>query len=119
MNYTADFKCEECGAILRELRDAMQLDELELRRRLHQTADSSRRGIEEMRDVWLASIVKMPTDEMHTILRAQYPRVADMQRKQAEHESRTGHSVFRDGWRTMKMPYEELPRVIRVLSAIR
>ena len=29
------------------------------------------------------------------------------------------HSVFRDGWRTMKMPHEDLLTVMRVLSAIR
>lgn len=56
---------------------------------------------------------------MHTVLRAQYPRLADVQRRQADHERLTGHAVFRDGRQTMNMSFEELLRVMRVLSAIR
>jgi hypothetical protein len=111
--------CDQCGIILRELRNAAQLDEQDLRRRLRQTADGSGREPDEMRLAWVSSVANMPADEMRTAMRAQYPRTSDVRRKQEEHESRTGHSVFRDGWRTMDMPYEELLKVMRVLSAIR
>jgi hypothetical protein len=111
--------CDECGAILRELREAVQLDQQELRQRLRQTADSSGRSVEEMGDVWLSSIINLPSDEIQTIMRAQYPRIVDVRRRQADHESRTGHSVFRDGWRAMKMPHEDLLTIMRTLWAIR
>src|SRR6266700_4678528 len=111
--------CHECGAIQREFRDALQRDEQELKNRLHQTANASGRAPDEMRLTWVSSVANAPTDEMHAIIRAQYPRLADLRQKQAEHESHTGHSVFRDGWQTMNMPTEELLKVMRMLSAIR
>ena|SRR5437867_648775 len=112
------FTCDECGAILREWRDAVKLDEQDLRNRLLGAADSSERTPEQMRAVWLSSLAAQPADEMHTMLRAQYPRTVAVGRKSVEHESRTGHSVFRDGWRAMKMPHDELLTVMRTLFAI-
>jgi len=112
-------RCDECGAILRDLRDPVQRDEQDLKNRLHRAADASGREPDQMRIAWVSSVASAPTDEMHIIIRAHYPRLADLRAKQAEHESRTGHSVFRDGWQTMNMPYEELLKVMRVLSAIR
>jgi Sec-independent protein translocase protein TatA len=111
--------CDECGAILREFRDAVHQDEQELKNRLRKVATASGREQDEMRLAWVSSVASMPMDEMHTTMRAQYPGIAAVRRRQAEHESLTGHSVFRDGWRTMNMPYEELLRVMRVFSAIR
>jgi Sec-independent protein translocase protein TatA len=112
--------CDECGAILREFRDAVQQDEQELKHRRRKAASASGREEEdEMRLARVSSVASMPMDEMHTTMRAQYPGISVVRRRQAEHESLAGHSVFRDGWRTMNMPYEELLRVMRVLSAIR
>jgi len=111
--------CDECGTILREFRDALQRDEQELKDRLHQTANASGRAPDEMRLMWVSSVANAPTDEMHAIIRAQYPRIADLRQKQAEHESRSGHLVFRDGRQTMNMLYEELLKVMLVLSSIR
>jgi hypothetical protein len=110
--------CEECGAILRDWRDAVTLDERELRSRLHRAADASERTPEQMRGAYLSSLAELSADEMHTVVRAQYPRTADVGRECVEHESRTGHSVFRDGWRAMKMPHDELVTVMRTLFAI-
>ena len=110
--------CDECGAILQEFRDALQLDEQALKKRVYQAADASGREPDEMRLVWGSSVANMSTDEMRVIMRAQYPHLAHVRRKQADHEASTGHSVFRDGWQTMNMPYEELLKVRRVLSAI-
>jgi hypothetical protein len=111
--------CDECGAILRGFRDAVRLDEQDLKKHLHQTANASGREPDQMRVAWVSSVASAPTEEMHTIIRAHYPRIADLRRKQAEYEALTGHSVFRDGSQTMNMPYEELLKVMRVLSATR
>jgi hypothetical protein len=111
--------CDECGAILREFRDAGQQDEQALKDRLRKAADASGRAEDEMRLAWVSSVAGAPANEMHTLMRAQYPRIEEVRLKQTEHEARSGHSVFRDGWRAMQMPYEELLKVMRVLSAIR
>src|SRR5579864_7701976 len=100
--------CDECGAILREFRDAVQQDEQELQSRLRNAANASGREEDEMRRARVSSVASASVDEMHTLMRAQYPRIDEVRRTQAEHEARSGHSVFRDGWRTMQMPYEEL-----------
>jgi len=111
--------CNECGAILRTFRDAVQQDEQALKSRLRHAADASGRAADEMRLAWVSSVANAPEEEMRTIMRAQYPRLEDVRRIQAQHEMRSGHSTFRDGWRTMQMPYEELLKVMRVLAAIR
>jgi DNA-binding transcriptional regulator YbjK len=111
--------CEECGAILREFREAVKQDEQALKSRLRNVANASGRDEDAMRLAWISSVASAPGNEMQTIMRAQFPRIEDMRRKQAEHEARSGHAVFRDGWRTMRMPYDDLLKVMRVLSAIR
>jgi hypothetical protein len=52
-------------------------------------------------------------------MRAQYPRIEDVRWRQAEHEANSGHSVFRDGWLTTQISYEELLKAMRVLASIR
>jgi hypothetical protein len=94
-----DMSCEECGAILRELRESFQLDQEEVRRRLRETARSSGRDVDEMRTSWVFSISRMPSDEMRTILQGHYPRATQARRKKTEHEAATGHSVYMHGWR--------------------
>jgi len=85
--------CDECEAILRKLLDARQVDLEEMRKHLFEAARSSGREPEEMRDVWLSSIMKMPDDEMRTVLRAHHARATEMRRKKSDHEIATGHSV--------------------------
>src|SRR5437867_738857 len=97
-NVPYDFKCEECGAILRALLDSFHVDMKELRRRLRETAQASGRSVEEMRNVWLSSVSSMPVAEMQTLMRAHYPRAAEARRRKAEHEALTGHSVHVHGW---------------------
>jgi hypothetical protein len=90
----ANADCPECEAILRELLDARQLDLEDMRTRLLEAARSSGRDPEEMRDVWLSSVMRMPDDEMQTVMRALAPRAAEARRrKRSDHEIATGHSV--------------------------
>jgi hypothetical protein len=96
--YPHDFKCEECGSILRALLDSFHVDRREMRQRLKETAQASGRGLEEMRNVWRASVSKMPPDEMRTLMRAHFPRAVEARRKKVEHEALTGHSVHVHGW---------------------
>jgi DNA-binding transcriptional regulator YbjK len=111
--------CDECGAILRAFRDAVQQDEQALKSRLRQAANATGRAEDEMRLAWVSSVASAPPDELHTLMRAQHPRIEDVRRKQAEHEARTGRSVFREGWLTTQISYEELLKVMRVLSSVR
>ena len=86
--------CPECEAILRELLDARDVDLEEMRQHLFEAARSSGRAPEEMRNVWLSSVMKMPDNEMQTVIRAHAPRATEARRrKKSDHEIATGHSV--------------------------
>jgi hypothetical protein len=86
--------CRECEDILRELLDAREVDLEEMHRHLLEAARSSGRDPEQMRNVWLSSVMKMPDNEMQTVLRAHTPRTAaQRRRRKSDHEIATGHSV--------------------------
>jgi hypothetical protein len=90
----ANLHCDECEAILRELLDARRVDLEEMRQHLFEAARSSGREPEEMRDVWLSSVMRMPDDEMQTVMRAHAPRATLARRRnKSDHEIATGHSV--------------------------
>jgi hypothetical protein len=91
--FSLTFHCEECEALLREWLEARRIDEDEMRRNLLEAARSSGREPEEMRDVWVSSIARMPDDEMQTVMRAHYPRSTAARQKKIDHEVATGHSV--------------------------
>jgi hypothetical protein len=91
--FPLNFHCDDCEALLREVLDAREVDLREMRRHLLEAARSSGREPEEMRDVWLSSIARMPDDEMRTVMRAHYPQFAEVRRKKRDHEIATGHSV--------------------------
>jgi aminoglycoside phosphotransferase (APT) family kinase protein len=99
--YQPNFQCEECGAILRDVHDSFQADQQDVRRHLHETAQSSDRDLEAMRNVWLSSLGKMPDDERLVLWRTHYPRSVKARRTRLEHEASTGHSVSLHGWRTL------------------
>jgi hypothetical protein len=40
----------------------------------------------------------MPDDEMETLLRSHYPRVAEVRVRKEQHEADTGHSILLHGW---------------------
>jgi hypothetical protein len=40
----------------------------------------------------------MPDDEMETLLRSHYPRVAEVRARKEKHEADTGHSISLHGW---------------------
>jgi hypothetical protein len=76
------------------LLDARQVDLEEMRKHLLEMARSTGREPEEMRNVWLWSVMKMPDDEMQTMIRAHTPRATEQRRrKKSDHEIATGHSV--------------------------
>ncbi len=94
-----DFACAECAEILRALLNEFHIDHREVRRRLKETADAQGRTVEEMRNVWVASVAKMPSGEMQTLMKAHYPRAVEARRRRKEHEAATGHSVYMHGYR--------------------
>src|SRR5882762_150457 len=82
--------CPECEAILRELLDARQVDLDEMRQHLFEAARASGREPEEMRNVWLSSVMKMPDAEIQTVIRAHAPRATEARhRKKSDHEIAT------------------------------
>jgi hypothetical protein len=93
--YPYDFECEECGTILRALLDSFHVDQREILTRLSETAQSSGRGLEEVRSAWTSSLSKMPFDEA---MRVYYPTIHEARRKKRDHEALTGHSVHMHGW---------------------
>jgi hypothetical protein len=69
--------CPECEDILRELLNAREADLEEMRQHLLDAARSSGREAEELRNAWLSSVMKMPDNEMLTVLRAHTPRTTE------------------------------------------
>jgi hypothetical protein len=92
--------CDVCGAIARELHEAWQADNRDVAERMREVASSSGRDVQKFVVDWVCSITDMPDDEMQTLLRSHYPRVAEARRRKAEHENSTGHSVtWHSYWR--------------------
>jgi hypothetical protein len=87
-----NFVCAECAAIVSELKAAHQSDVEQLR----ESWFASGRDLTELRNQFLASIAE---DDSADLFHVRYPRTREVQRKRAEHESRTGDSVFRLGQR--------------------
>ena len=77
----------ECAAIVREFKAAHRSD-LE---RLKESWIASGRDLTELRDRFLASFAE---DDSADLFHEHYPRTREVQRKRAQHESLTGHSVF-------------------------
>lgn len=48
---------------------------------------------------WVFSVATMPDDEMATLLELHYPTLAEAERKRAEHERVSGHSL--KAWRIL------------------
>jgi hypothetical protein len=97
--FPLDFECAECAAILRALLDEFHVDHRDVKQRLRETAKASGRSVEEMRNVWVASVARMPPGEMQTLMKAHYPRTSEARRRRKEHEAATGHSVYMHGHR--------------------
>jgi hypothetical protein len=90
VNYTSNFQCAKCAAILRELMTSGRED---FRDRKDKWIASGR-SLEELRDECLASIAHDDSSEW-----LQHPRTDEALRKKAEHEAVTGHSVYTHGFR--------------------
>jgi hypothetical protein len=61
LSYSLNRHCTECGAILVNLRDSFQPDQQEVRSHLRDTAQATDRSLEDMRNVWLWSLVNCQT----------------------------------------------------------
>jgi hypothetical protein len=97
-NVPRDFQCEQCGAIVRELRDAWRAG----RMRFRETWLSSGRDLQDFRKALISLLPEVLDDEVRQaeLLQAHFPDVAEAERRKAEHEALTGHSVHKDGWRS-------------------
>jgi len=80
-------KCAECADLLNELVSAMQSD----REHLKESWIASGRDLVELRDKMLSSLAN---DETHESFGPGSPRALEVKRKMAEHQARTGHSLF-------------------------
>jgi len=101
-NLPPTFRCEECGAIVKEMQSAWETDSRDVRQRLRQVAASSGRDISQFSIDWIRSVIQLPDDEMQVLLKSHYPRVAAARQKQTVHETTTGHSVSVHGsWSLM------------------
>jgi hypothetical protein len=100
MNFTdpKNLQCDECGAIFRELRDAWRA----ARARFRAAWESSGRDHSDFRRALPELLSRASeTDGLQPELLQQHaPDVAAAQRRMAQHESATGHSVLKDGWRS-------------------
>jgi hypothetical protein len=88
MKLPGNFQCEECGAIVRKMRDAVRMES----RAVHE----SDRDLAKLREEWLHG------DELQAreLTESFYPRTLAARRRKTEHEILTGHNVITHGWRT-------------------
>jgi hypothetical protein len=92
-------KCEECGAIYKELIEAWRAARMRFRE--HWLA--SGKDHQDFKDVVRSMRMEFLEDEnlRNELLQANAPDVARAQRRMAEHEAATGHSVLREGSRNI------------------
>ena len=94
-------KCEECGVIYRELYEAFRSDYSEMRERIRNLWLKSGLELSEFHKKYLSSALDaLDHSDPGKEPQAEFPRSAEVRRKAAEHELRTGHSVMKKGWRT-------------------
>ena len=85
--------CEECLAIVRELRLAASADADKLRTRFEETAASAGQDANAFAVAWLASVKKMSSEEIRTLSRAHHPHLLDARKRWQTHERETGHHL--------------------------
>jgi hypothetical protein len=95
-NLPAESQCAECLRLVRTLEAARRADTHALRTRLRSVAASSGRDFVQFGIGWVFSIAAMPEDEMKVLLHSHYPMLAEANRKRAQHEAASGHSL--KGW---------------------
>lgn len=91
--------CPTCEGLARDLQEAWQADERDIRARFRDTAESEGQNPEASLLPWITSLAQTPDDEFETLQAGRYPRVADVRRKWKEHETDSGHSGLAEGWR--------------------
>ena len=88
MKFPDNFQCDECGAILREMREAVAAES--------RAVQASDRDLTELRQEWLHA------DEMRLreLTESYYSRTMAARKRRTEHEILTGHNAITHGWRT-------------------
>jgi hypothetical protein len=95
-NFPNNDQCEECGAIFRDLREALRAERLRFRDawlssgKNHQDFEKALRSGE--------LLPELPDDQAQRTERKYPPKIAQAQRRKEKHESETGHSVYQ-AWR--------------------
>jgi len=87
MKFPINSGCKECTAILRELREAAEVEGKALR--------SSGRDLAELRQEW----IKTDEEGARALFALHYPRSLSARRRKTEHEVLTGHNVLTHGIR--------------------
>jgi hypothetical protein len=99
VSYPEGWSCPECQRLARQLQEAWQSDQRDIRARLRETAEASGREPEVFLRGWVMSLARMPDDEFESLQWARYARVAEVRRQWQEHEKASGHSGPIDSWR--------------------
>jgi hypothetical protein len=101
-NFAEHVKCEECGTIYRELLNTWRAARI----RFRETWLASGKTGQDFRDALRSMLPELLRDEtrQRELLHALHenaPEVARAERRMAEHEAATGHSVLAQGWRNL------------------
>jgi len=101
MTENHNIKCEEGGVIYRQLYEAFRSDYSEMRERVRNLWQKSGLELSEFHKKHLSSAMDaLEQSDPGKEPQAEFPRSAEVRRKAAEHELKTGHSVMMNGWRT-------------------
>lgn len=92
-----NLQCEECGAILRELRDAGRAARRRFRDAWFSSGKDHRDFVAALRSGDFPAEFA-DSQSWQTELSRTHPDIAQAQRRKETHESETGHSVYQ-GWR--------------------
>ena len=98
-NFAEHSKCEECGAIYKELISTWRAARMNFRDRWI----ASGKTHQDFRDAVRSMPPEVFDDEAlrAELLQTKAPEVANAQQRMKEHEAATGHSVLALGWRNI------------------
>ena len=97
----SNIDCQECAAILRQLRDVWRVEYKDLRERVRDAWLASGLELQQFYKAYLSrALDELSADfESNERFRVEFPKFSEMRRKASEHELLTGHSVGVNGWR--------------------
>ena len=101
MTANHNINCEECGVIYRRLHEAFRSDWSEMRECVRDLRRKSGLELSEFHKKHLSSAIDaLEHSDPGKEPQAEFPRSAEVRKRAAEHELKTGHSVMMNGWRT-------------------